>query len=321
MLVKLKVRASGLRAIVRTGILIFMGALLWSSLPQITDWLANNSFGNAIPAPDNEAAVTAVVKRWSTAEWAGLPGRGEGLDCSIPTAALSAFAHRLRRVDQASVNLRFRQACLAHDLCYRHGRATYGYTQGQCDTALVEASFRICKQMYARQVSVDWCATQARKVLAGVTLGGRSSFRPSVDDRSELGPGGQTPVGASTRAEYDPYPEPAAAYVAPRVLLAPCDGRVVPTLFTFKHRPGGSSANTFCFDGAVFRQAKRTSGKGVQIRPSLPSEYGYRVSPPDATGGWGGWIAGPMVPRLQTKSFDFGSIRQGVRSRSLRGVR
>ena len=27
----------------------------------------------------------------------------------------------------------FRPACVRHDYCYRHGHATYGYTQGDCD--------------------------------------------------------------------------------------------------------------------------------------------------------------------------------------------
>ena len=39
---------------------------------------------------------------------------------------------------------RFRQACVFHDLCYRHGLATYGYNQNDCDRILQNAAFRLC---------------------------------------------------------------------------------------------------------------------------------------------------------------------------------
>lgn len=131
----------------RLAILGLSGLLVFALLPSIGDWLAEKSFANAIPASDPEPPPIAWTPAWSTAELGAFVGRGKGLDCSIPPAALAAFSSKAQATGRtlAPVNLRFRQACVAHDLCYRHARATYGYTQAQCDAALAAAAFRLCR--------------------------------------------------------------------------------------------------------------------------------------------------------------------------------
>lgn len=255
-----RLEAGELRWLVRAGVAAIAALLLFQQLPTLTDRVADASFGNAIPAADPEPPATAWAPVWSTAEVGAFIGRGEGLDCSIPPAALVAFEARLPQSRRAitPINLTFRQACVAHDYCYRHGRATYGYTQAQCDAALAAASFRICKFVVTRgergiDMDLESCATQARKVLAGVTLGGTGSFRPSTEDMGQLGQTNVTLDRASTVAEYDPYPQGSAQFVLPRIGHGPCGGRAnVPILLTIRRRAGGYGLGQRCFDGSIF---------------------------------------------------------------------
>jgi len=50
------------------------------------------------------------------------------LGCSIPTAVLVVSHDYEEQADK------FHGACVTHDLCYRHGEATYGMTRKACDT-------------------------------------------------------------------------------------------------------------------------------------------------------------------------------------------
>jgi hypothetical protein len=107
---------------------------------------------------DLEAAPTPWLARWSQVESGALAGRGEGLDCSLPPAVHAAFSRRTPAGVKADrVELLFGQACVAHDLCYRHGAATYGYSQNTCDMMLSESSFRICRQVFK---APNWCRTR-----------------------------------------------------------------------------------------------------------------------------------------------------------------
>ena len=165
---------------------------VWYGLPLLTDGIAGRSFANAPVAYDLEAAPTPWFARWSGVESGALAGRGEGLDCSLPAATHSAFSRRAPGgVEVDRIELLFRQACVAHDLCYRHGAATYGYSQSTCDMMLSESGFRVCRQVFK---TPEWCRDQVRKVLGGVILGGANSYRgvlppanwkpPSDDDGS-----------------------------------------------------------------------------------------------------------------------------------------
>ena len=58
------------------------------------------------------------------------------IGCSVSWAAL------IRVV--AAVAIVFEDACLSHDLCYRHGEATYGYDKVTCDERLLADLDAIC---------------------------------------------------------------------------------------------------------------------------------------------------------------------------------
>lgn len=131
-------------------------------------------------------------------------GRGDGMSCSIPAVGTWFFrVPEKLRTTTADVSLHFRPSCAMHDLCYRHGMATYGYTQADCDRALQESAFRMCRQIRKEGLGKVYkdCQTQAKKVLLGVSLGGAGSFQPA---------------GKSTFFEYDPMPEEADDYVVAR---------------------------------------------------------------------------------------------------------
>ena len=53
-------------------------------------------------------------------------GELEPLGCSIPQAVLLIEEY----ADQAD---KFHDACVIHDLCYRHGNITYGVSREECD--------------------------------------------------------------------------------------------------------------------------------------------------------------------------------------------
>jgi hypothetical protein len=54
-------------------------------------------------------------------------GGSQPLGCSIPTAILVVSEDYEAQADK------FHDACVMHDLCYRHGEATYGTTREECD--------------------------------------------------------------------------------------------------------------------------------------------------------------------------------------------
>lgn len=177
-----------------------------------TGWIANKVYPDLVEPQETEAPSTFSVYLPSSATEAVLGGSGRGLNCSIPPLAGPAFE---REKDHAPVSLRFRQACVMHDFCYRHGYATYGYSQADCDTMLQESAYRLCRQINdpnkskvseSSQASDDAfadCETQAKKVLLGVVLGGAGSYQPA---------------GRSTYFEYDPMPARADNYVVGRAV-------------------------------------------------------------------------------------------------------
>src|SRR5262245_9805806 len=95
----------------------------------------------------------------------------------------------------------FRQACVFHDLCYRHGLATYGYTQNDCDQMLQEQAARICTN-----VGGEACQLNAKKVLAGVSNGGFGSYQS---------------WRTSTYYQFDPMPAASEQMTVARVIDHP----------------------------------------------------------------------------------------------------
>lgn len=166
----------------------------------------------ALPQPnDTEIPSTFTTFPASSSVEAVLGGQGAGLDCSIPTAiSVLAFS---RNKDLSNISLRFRQSCVMHDLCYRHGYATYGYSQADCDFQLQQSAYRLCRQIYKVDENTrdplnlyGVCEKEAKKVLLGVRFRGAGSFR---DQRS------------STYFEYDPVPLRADDYVVARAIDLP----------------------------------------------------------------------------------------------------
>jgi hypothetical protein len=70
----------------------------------------------------------------------------------------------------------FRQACVFHDLCYRHGLATYGYNQNDCDRVSAERGVPALS-LYPHRGAAESCQTDSKMVLAGVSLGGYGAYR------------------------------------------------------------------------------------------------------------------------------------------------
>ncbi len=139
---------------------------------------------------DGEMPPT-VVSFQSGPEIVGtIGGSGEGMNCSLPPG-LDIFFDSSKDASgkRHLVRQRFRQACVFHDLCYRHGLATYGYNQNDCDRVLQNQAFRLC--LYVRNDgpqqdvstaersarNAERCQTDSKMVLAGVSLGGHKPYR------------------------------------------------------------------------------------------------------------------------------------------------
>lgn len=184
-----------------------LALLLAAGCSGVMGSIANTVYPSLAQPEETEAPPTFTAYLPSATTQAILGGRGQGLNCSIPPLlARLAFSGE---GNESDVSLRFRQACVMHDMCYRHGYATYRYTQADCDTMLQQSAYRLCRQIYrpagnsAVQKVYDDCETEAKKVLLGVTLGGGGSYLAA--DRS-------------TYFEYDPMPVRADDYVVGRAV-------------------------------------------------------------------------------------------------------
>ncbi len=166
----------------RKAIGILVGVLIatLAIVLYLPGFIADSIYKNVDDISDGEMPAT-VTSFHSGPEIVGIVGgSGEGLNCSLPSLTNIFFdgtkdAHGKRRL----VLQRFRQACVFHDLCYRHGLATYGYNQNDCDRILQNEAFRLC--LYVRnglaESSSARCQTDSKLVLAGVSIGGYGSYR------------------------------------------------------------------------------------------------------------------------------------------------
>lgn len=166
------------------------------------DCIVDSIYQNVADPLDGEmpSVVTSYVSAPHVVGIVG--GRGEGLNCSLPATVSAIFFDRPREADE-HVNQRFRQACVFHDMCYRHGLATYGYTQNTCDRILQEQAFRICM---ARFGDSRGCQLDAKRFLLGVSAMGGKSF---------LG------WEHSTYYEFDPSPSRSNRFYTARVVDHP----------------------------------------------------------------------------------------------------
>src|SRR3954471_19198635 len=123
-------------ALMLIGLLVLIG-LFWPTswspgrlaIISLVDRLADYVLANVDQPLDFELPVTHASYRSEPRTAAVIGGRGHGLDCSLPWYGPYFFRQRDK---VAPVAFRFRQACAFHDLCYRHGLATYGYVQNDC---------------------------------------------------------------------------------------------------------------------------------------------------------------------------------------------
>ncbi len=164
-----------------------LGNSKYSFLFGTADCIVQFVYKNVADPSDGEMPVTVTSYSNASHEVAVLGGGGEGLNCSLPQFAERLFTAPDDPDDH--VNHRFRQACVYHDFCYRHGLATYGYTQSDCDRLLQEHSYRIClvaKVSVAVQAgrqdantthsAADRCQLEAKRFLFGVAFFGSPNF-------------------------------------------------------------------------------------------------------------------------------------------------
>ena len=242
------------------------------------DKIADTVLANEVRFDDREPPRTPHAITASSDGVQLVGGQGNGLSCSLP---LGAQALAFTRTDkQAPIALQMRQACAFHDYCYRHGNATYGYSQAECDFMLQQQAFRLCK-FINQTATIGKCETNARKVTIGVRLGGFGSFK-----RARALEGDE----ASTFLEFDSYPVRASTFRVVRIADAPRqwvrDGLLPKAAYHFDIRPSGSLVHILGW---------KPAGGMVCTSFELPASYNAINGPPmvvrDAVGGedWFVW--------------------------------
>jgi hypothetical protein len=166
-------------------------------------------YRNVDDVSDSEMPTTITSFQSGPDVVSTIGGSGEGLNCSLPRWTNVFFDHSAEKDSRRHLVLqRFRQACVFHDLCYRHGLATYGYNQNDCDRVLQNAAFRLC--LYIRNgtgpAASERCQTDSKLVLAGVSLGGADAYRA---------------WGRSTYFEFEPDPWRSQDFSVSRVVAHP----------------------------------------------------------------------------------------------------
>ncbi len=149
-------------------------------IAYLPTFVADSLYKNVDDISDGEMPATVTSFQSGPEVVSTIGGSGEGLNCSLPSITNLFFDGSADPKGKRHLVLqRFRQACVFHDLCYRHGLATYGYNQNDCDRTLQNAAFRLC--LYIRNSSAASnaarCQTDSKMVLAGVGLGGYGAYR------------------------------------------------------------------------------------------------------------------------------------------------
>jgi hypothetical protein len=262
---------------------------------RVAGVIAEQVFRNS-PAPvSREMPRTAQSMPYLAGDMQILGGRGEGLSCSIPAIVETLVFDRARdpatgRIVAASVSNQMRQACVYHDYCYRHGSATYGFSQADCDYFLLEQAYRLCLFVAkARDDTQRDCLRRARKVVLGVRMGGSDSFRPAspetaftpdqLDDCLGKSKGAFDHDCASTYFEFDPNPIGAEQYSVYRIADAPeaweKKGALPKALYVFDIKPGGTKVSILGWSKSS-KSGQPTFCAGLH----LPATHGLMQSPP-----------------------------------------
>ncbi|NJM30808.1 MAG: hypothetical protein HC855_12555 [Rhizobiales bacterium] len=191
--------------------------------PTLTDTVVDTLYANVERPNAGEVPPTFTHFPSGPRIASVLGGKGEGLNCSIPEIAKLAFGKP--KDAQSPLAMRFRQACIMHDLCYRHGLATYGYTQTDCDYMLQEQAYQACSYFKTDRAG---CKLAAKKVLLGVRFGGKDSYQAAE---------------SSTYFEYDPFPLRATEFSFARSLYSQLSGKE--SLIAFHAKQSSLSATEF----------------------------------------------------------------------------
>lgn len=255
--------------------------------------VSDRILANAIQPSAREMPQTTGPINYSSSYLTVLGGRGEGLSCSLPE-----LAQRLAfpaQVNRQSIGLQMRQACAAHDYCYRHGAATYNYTQAECDYRLQEDAFRLC--LFIENANVlegrdrrkqSKCLQDARLVTLGVRVGGSDSFRTSDPTMysSKSTSALESNQVASTYFEYEQYPGGSKKYTLFRLVRQSSAGKITASVFKFDTTPRG----TFVFSADIgdrpteYKRGPLLLGRPQYI-PSIPQVV--RVG---STQDWEDWL-------------------------------
>ncbi len=117
--------------------------------------------GDEVVGEGGERVAMADIDQLSVRSWGqvGQPcadGRPLGCSVPLPVAAASVYHDHYR--------VRFEQACIQHDFCYRHGQATYGYDRGHCDERFLADMEAECE---SPAFGTDWIVGSIDKLSQG----------------------------------------------------------------------------------------------------------------------------------------------------------
>lgn len=105
-------------------------------------------------------------------------GGSEPLGCSIPPAVLVVSEDYEEQADK------FHGACVTHDLCYRHGAATYGMSRKDCDVEFFDNMKAACSGFKGLGMldpeSFAKCQFAAKQTYEAVRTHGEKHYRSSA---------------------------------------------------------------------------------------------------------------------------------------------
>lgn len=234
--------------------LVIIAIVIGVGPSRIGHFVSSRVFANILIPNDHEYPRTAFAIPNNSGSVQSIGGQGIGLSCSLPWGADTLMFSRKKH--DSPVSLQYRQACAFHDYCYRHGAATYGYTQADCDYLLLEHTIRLCKQINSKDSEQNnskdsWtdCMDRAKLVALGVRLGGNVPFK-RTDSASETKAHEEDPKRfasletetSSSYFEFDPYPVGSPGYTVYRIADAPNNWPLGATkaLYQFEIRPSGT---------------------------------------------------------------------------------
>lgn len=252
--------------------------------PEVSGWAADKLLTNANAPSDEEMPPTAFAHPYSSGDLQIVGGQGKGLGCSIPKLVEQFILPR--EGDNAPVSLQMRQACVFHDYCYRHGAATYNYTQADCDYMLLEHAYRLCRFTNLASTQSD-CVRKARKVALGVRIGGGGSFK-QVENSDVLKKAARQSSECrassskiaddrctSTYFEFDPYPISSNQHSVFRVADAPQNwveqGASAKALYSFNVKRSGTRVSVMGWNSA---------GAKICAALSLPGDFRFITAAP-----------------------------------------